>query len=157
MSSGSSGQQHHAPHEIGNSSTIPDDDSVYRRLSDSGPSMITTDAATCQRRPTSGAFKPDEGGVSVYRESRLHAAGLTAADLVRAPQNRVVGLGVGDVRSVSPLDVHDDPWPAGIAEPEHPRNAAHALITGWDGLTRNERRDRQVALTRLPSFRFEPL
>jgi hypothetical protein len=36
---------------------------------------------------------------------------------------------VTDVRSLS-LDVCDDAWPAGVPDPDHPKHAAHALITG---------------------------
>ena len=46
---------------------IPDSDALYRRLSDSGPSMVAVDLETGERRPTSGAFKPDDDGVSVFR------------------------------------------------------------------------------------------
>lgn len=116
--------------------------------------MVAIDAVTGVRRPTSGAFKPDEDGVSVYREARLRMAGLGTGDVVRSPINVVVSLGVGDMRSIQPLGVRDDPWPPDIDEPDHPRNVAHALIIGWDGLTRGERRQRQQALTRLPSVRF---
>ncbi len=137
-----------------NNGTIPDDDSVYRRLSDSSPNMVSEDSLTGERRPSSGAFMPDDDGVSVYRESKLQEAGLGAADVVRSPLNLVVSIEVGDVRSVPPLGVWDDPWPQGIDEPEHPRNAAHALIVGWEGLSRNQSRERQRALTKLPSLRF---
>lgn len=133
---------------------IPNDESVYRRLSDGGPSMIAVDLKTQERRPTSGAFKPDDDGVSVYRKSKLAAAALTAADLVRAAQNVVVSLDVGEIRSLAQLGVHDDAWPGDVDDPEHPRNGAHALIVGWNGLGKNQRIERQRALTRLPSLRF---
>jgi len=137
-----------------NDPAIVDDDAVLRRLSDSGPSMLRIDLATGERRPTSGAFQPDEDGVSVYRESRLHEQDLTAADLVKAPQNLVVSLGVGEIRAVANLGVRDDPWPSDVDQADHPRNAAHALITGWAALSRNERRERQRALATLPSLQF---
>lgn len=140
----------------GDDPAIPDEDSVLRRLSDSGPNMVTIDLATGVCRPTSGAFrcKPDEDGVSVYRESVLAAAGLTAAALVKAPQNLVLSLGIAEVRSRAHLGVGNDPWPQDVDEPDHPRNAAHALIVGWTGLTKSQRRERQVALATLPSLRF---
>lgn len=115
--------------------------------------MLAIDAVTGQRRPSSGAFKPDADGVSIYRASRLAATGLGVVAVVRDPWNVVVALGVGDVRAV-PLGVRDDPWPDDIDEPEHPRNAAHALITGWQGLGKNERRRRQRALAEAPSLRL---
>jgi hypothetical protein len=131
---------------------IPDSESVYRRLSDTGPSMIAVDLATHKRRPTSGAFKPDAEGVSIYRKSKLDAAALTHTDLVRGPQNVVVSLEVGEIRSVAHLAVRDDPWPADVDDPSHARNSAHALIVGWSGLSKNQRIERQRTLTRLPSL-----
>ncbi len=138
----------------GDDPAIPNDDSVLRRLSDSGPSMLTFDLATGERRPSSGAFKPDDDGVSVYRESKLSERSLGPGDLVRSPHNLVIGLGIGEVRAVATLGVRDDPWPSDIDDPQHPRNAAHALIVGWSGLTRSQRRERQRSLVTLPSLRF---
>jgi hypothetical protein len=138
----------------GGDGTVPDDDAVYRRLSDSGPNMVSIDVGTGLRRPSSGAFKPDEDGVSVYRDSVLRAAGLSPVDLVRAPQNLVVIVTVSDVRSIPPLDVRDDPWPPSVPDAGHPRNGAHALIVGWDGLSTSERKRRQREIVRLPSMRF---
>jgi len=116
--------------------------------------MIRTDLATGERRPSSGSFKPDEDGVSVYRESKLKEVGLQPAAIIKKPWNLVVGLLVGDVRAISPLGVRDDPWPAGIEEPDHPRNAAHALIVGWDELSTGQRMKRQQALAKSPSMTF---
>lgn len=118
--------------------------------------MLRVDLLTGERRPSTGVFrvKPDEDGVSVYREQLLHAAGLTAADVVAAPQNLVVSLAVGDIRSLVPLDVRDDRWPQDVPEPEHPRNGAHALIVGWAGLTKSQRKERQHGLVTAPSLRF---
>lgn len=138
----------------GDDPSIPDNDRLLRRLSDSGPNMVAVDTVTHDRRPTSGAFKPDEDGVSVYRESVLSTSGLGAADVVRAPMNLVVSLEVADARAITPLGVRNDPWPSDIPEPDHPRNAAHALIVGWDGLSTGERRRRQQKLTKAPSLRF---
>ncbi len=116
--------------------------------------MIAVDIKTQERRPTSGAFKPDSDGVSVYRKSKLEAAGLTAAHLVRVPQNVVVSLSVGEIRIRAALGIRDDAWPADTDVPTHPRNGAHALIVGWQGLSKSQRRERQQALTRLPSLTF---
>jgi hypothetical protein len=137
-------------------SAVPDDDAVYRRLSDSSPAMVYVDPVTGERRPTTGAFlaKRDEDGVSVYREQLLVAAGLGPADVVTASQNLVVSVGVADVRSVTPLDVRDDPWPGDVPDPTHPRNAAHALVVGWIGLSKSQRRERQLALVNAPSLTF---
>jgi hypothetical protein len=144
------------PPSLDDDPSIPDDETVYRRLSDSGPSMIAVDLKTQRRRPSSGAFQPDSDGVSVYRKSRLEAARLTAADIKRAPQNIVVGLGVGEIRTTTQLGVHDDAWPTYTDDPTHLRNGAHALIVGWQGLSKNQRRQSQRALTRPPSLRFVP-
>lgn len=135
---------------------VPDDDAVYRRLSDSSPAMVFVDPLTGDRRPSTGAFriKPGEDGVSVYREQLLTAAGLTAADVVTTPLNLVVSLAVTDVRAISPLDVRDDRWPRGVPDPTHPRNGAHALIVGWHGLGKNARRERQLKLVNAPSLTF---
>jgi len=119
--------------------------------------MIWVDSLSGERRPTSGAFQPDSDGVSVYRMSILRASGLTATDLVNDRQNLVVGLPLGEVRSIAGLGVVDDPWPTDAYEPSHPRNAAHALIVGWQGLSKNERRRRQRALAMLPGLSFLPL
>ncbi len=116
--------------------------------------MITVDVISGERRPSTGAFKPDSDGLSVYRESKLHDAGLSAADVVKAPQNLVVSLGVGDVRHAARLGVRDEPWPTGIDDADHPRNGAHALVVGWDGLTRGQRRERQLLLVTSPSLSF---
>ncbi len=136
----------------GDDPAIADADSVYRRLSDSRPPMLVIDFVTHERRPSSAAFRVDSDGVSVYRRSKLDAAGLTAADLVRLPQNVVVSLVVGEIRSLAKLGIRDDPWPPDSDDPGHPRNGAHALIVGWNGLSRSQRRERQKTLARLPSL-----
>ena len=84
--------------------------------------MIAIDLTTQRRRPSSGAFQPDSDGVSVYRKSRLEAAHLTVGDLKRAPQKLVVSLGVGEIRTITQLGVHDD---AG----RHARTIPHTLAT----------------------------
>lgn len=135
---------------------VPDDDAVVRRLSDSSPAMLYIDPLTGDRRPTTGAFAPRRGedGVSVYREQLLSEAGLSVADIVTAPTNLVVRLTVADVRAVPPLDVRDDRWPQDVPDPGHPRNGAHALIVGWDGLGKSTRRAVQLALVNARSLRF---
>ena len=115
--------------------------------------MVAVDLETGERRPTSGAFKPDEDGLSVYRRGLLDAAALGPNDVVRNPWNLVVSVEVGDIRLIG-LGARDDPWPADIDEPEHPRNAAHALMTGLERLGKGERRRRQKALALLPSITF---
>ena len=137
-------------------SDIRDEEILYRRLSYDTGDWVVRAAVTHERvRPASGAFTPDADGVSVYRDSRLHALvpSLGPSDLVVAAENVVVGFAAGDVRSIK-LDVRDDPWPQDVRDREHPRNAAHALIIGWNGLGSNERRRRQKLLAELPSMRF---
>lgn len=133
--------------------SVPGDESLLRRLSDDGPSMIATDAVTGERRPTSGAFKPDPDGLSVYRLSKLVEFDMGAADVARTPWNLIVSVSVEQVRSIE-LGVRDDPWPRDIDEEAHPRNVAHALIVGWANLTKGERKRRQKALVLLPSMRI---
>jgi hypothetical protein len=137
----------------GDDPAIPDDETLLRRLSDAGPNMVAVDPLTGVRRPSSGAFKPDPD-VSVYRTSVLASHGLDAQALVKAPHNLVVSIEVSDVRRHAGLGVRADPWPQDIEDPRHLRNAAHALIIGWSGLSKNQRRERQRALATAPSLRF---
>jgi hypothetical protein len=138
---------------VRNDESIPSSEVLYRRLSDPGRSMVAIDQVTGVRRPSSGAFKPDADGVSVYRRGVLEQASLGPQDLITAPQNLVVGVEVGDVRSIG-LGAWNDPWPADVPDPEHPRNAAHALITGLGHLGKKARLRRQQALVGLPSMDF---
>lgn len=136
--------------------TVPDEDAVLRRLSDNSPAMVYVDPLTGAQRPSTGAFalKRGEDGVSVYGEQLLTAAGLGVRDVVVAPSNLVVRLTVGDVRAAPPLDVRNDLWPTDVPDPRHPRNGAHALIVGWDGLGKNPRKAAQRALVEAPSLSF---
>lgn len=129
---------------------IPNEEVVYRRLRDAGPSFVAVDQLTGVRRPSSGAFQPDDDGVSVYRRSILLANDLGPDDVRNAPLNLIASVEVGDLRSIT-LGVRDDPWPADIDEPDHPRNAAHALIKGLEALGKNPRRRRQKQLVALAS------
>lgn len=132
--------------------SIPNAEVLYRRLADPGGSMVAIDQVTGSRRPSSGSFKPDADGVSVYRRGLLEQSGLGPEDVIRGPRNLVVGVEVGDVRSIG-LGAWNDPWPTGIPDPEHPRNAAHALITGLEHGKKTRLR-RQQALVALPSIEF---
>ena len=95
---------------------------------------------------------PDDDGVSVYRLVILEANGHTWRDVVKTRWNRVVELEVTGVRAIAPLDVLPNPWPQGVDEPEHLRNAAHALITGWAGLSKKERHRLAQGLAQIASF-----
>jgi hypothetical protein len=116
--------------------------------------MISVDLETGERFPTSGAFKPDDDGVSVFREGLLAAAELGAAEIVKGPQNLVVRLPVAAVREICPLDVADDPWPADVPDPSNPCYVGHALIVGWEGLGKKKRLSRQRQLARHPDLAF---
>lgn len=146
-------QAHGDPERAPAAAGISGAETVYRRLFDGGPSMVAIDQVTGARRPTSGAFKPDDDGISVYRHALLEAAGLTPGDVRTSPWNLVVGVGVGDLRTID-LSVNDDPWPADVPDPQHPRNAAHALIVGMEGMSRGARRRCQKALVALPSVQI---
>lgn len=90
--------------------TVPNDDVLQRRLPSAVSSWVAIDQETGTRRPSSSAFKPDADGVSVYRDQLLRNASLSVMDLVRSPENLVVGVTVADVRSIH-LGVRDDIWP----------------------------------------------
>lgn len=138
---------------VGDDPDVPGTEALCRRLSDSGPNMLARDEITGERRPSSAAFKPDDDGISVYRLSVLTCSGLGPADLCTRDGQLVVSLEVADVRARA-LGVRPDPWPEDVDDPQHPRHAAHALIVGFDGLSRSERRRRQQDLTRCPSLRL---
>jgi hypothetical protein len=140
---------------------VASDEIIYRRLADPGDNFITKDALTgAWQKPSSGAFKPDDDGVSVYRHVILESHGLGPADCVMTPTNVIVGMSTEDVRNVNiadsgqttPLDVIPDPWPSDVQDPTHLRNSAHALIVGWDGLSKKQRLRGQRALARLDSL-----
>src|SRR5205807_1076959 len=81
----------------------------------------------------------------------LEEAGLSAADVARAPSNVVASVVVGEVRSLK-LGVWNDPWPPG--EPPHPRDVAHTLIKGLELLGKKESLRVRRALAALPSMAF---
>jgi hypothetical protein len=56
----------------GDDPSIPGDEVLYRRLSYDNGDWVVRNLITGERvRPASGAFKPDEDGVSVFRKSIL--------------------------------------------------------------------------------------
>jgi hypothetical protein len=139
----------------GDDPNVPSDEVLYRRLSRENPDQYAVDRETGERWPTSAAFtpKPQEDGLSVYRRMRLEAAGLDASAVAIRAEHIVFGMDTGDVRAIK-LGVRDDAWPTGIFDQEHPRNAAHALIVGWEGMTRGEIKRRARALAKLPSLKL---
>lgn len=125
---------------------IPDEEVLYRRLSDDSPNMVTIDKATGLRRPSSGAFKPDEDGISVFRDSVLRKRELSAEVLAdRSLGQLIASIRVGQVRQ-GDMGVRDDPWPPGVPDPSHPKWEAHALIVGFEQLSKNDRIRKQRLL-----------
>lgn len=135
---------------------IPDDEILYRRLSYDNGDWVLRHSGTGERvRPTSGAFNPDPDGVSVYRRTVLlsQTPPLGPGDLVVSPENVVVGFTVSDVRKIL-LGVRNDPFPSDVPDPDHPRNAAHTLITGLNELGKSARINQQKKLAKVPSMEF---
>lgn len=130
------------------------DDAVFRRVANDSPSMVVVDVLTGHRRPSTGAFKLDPDGISVYLRSVLSRSGLSASEVAVRPGNLVVELPVAAVVDVPPLTVRADPWPRDIPDATHPRNAAHALVVGWEGLSRAQRKERQDKLVNHPNLRW---
>jgi hypothetical protein len=105
---------------------VKDDEELYRRIARHGDtSMMVTDEASGATRASSGAFRLDSDGCSVYRRSMLEAHDLSAEALVRDPLNVVVSITAFAVRNVR-LGVRPDPWPPD--SDGHPRDVAHALV-----------------------------
>jgi len=108
--------------------------------------MVTIDRATGLRRPSSGAFKPDEDGVSVFRESLLRRHTLSAEVVAdRSLRQLIASISVGQVRQ-GDMGVRDDPWPPDVPDPSHPKWEAHALIVGLEDLPKNDRIRKQRLL-----------
>lgn len=63
---------------------------------------------------------------------------------------------VGDVRAEG-LGVAPDPWPAETDDPDHLRNAAHALVVGWGSLSKGQRKLTQYALIKKCKVLIDPL
>lgn len=139
----------------GDDPAIPDGDVLYRRLSRTNPDQYATDSVTGESRPTSAAFLPKSGedGLSVFRHARLAAAGLDASAVALEAKHSVFGLRTDEVRSLK-LGVRDDPWPKDIPDADHPRNGAHALIVGWDAMSRSEVKRQARELAKLAATRL---
>jgi hypothetical protein len=120
------------PNAARNDQTIADGSVIYRRIpSVQDINLVTVDAVSGQRRPSSGAFKPDDDGMSVFLSDVLAEHELGPESLIRNPNNAVVSLLASDPRSHE-LGVVRDPWPTDTDNATHMRNAAHALITGLE-------------------------
>lgn len=136
----------------GDDPTIPDDELLLRWVPAFDPNLLARDSATGEiLGPTSGAFSPDTDGASVYLDSLVQAEGLEARDIRHAETDSVWTLRVNDVRELA-LGVLRDPWPNDVNDPEHPRYAAHALITGLLGVSKKSRIRAQRGLARAASL-----
>lgn len=145
---------------------VPGSESVYRRVPRVDSNFMIIDQVTHEIvGPTTAAFQvdPKDNGISVYRRSILLDHNLSAEDLIKDPLNLVVGVTVDDLRScrhiladgrVVRLGLRNDPWPEDVPDPKHPRNAAHALIVGFDGLSKGDQRMLRAALVRQPTMRI---
>ena len=115
--------------------SVKDDEELYRRIARYGDtSMMVIDEASGATRASSGAFKLDSDGCSVYRRSILEAHDLAVEALVRDPLNVVVSITALEVRDVH-LGVRADPWPP--HSDGHARDVAHALLVNPDELGKN--------------------
>ena len=142
--------------DVENDEAISDSAILYRRIYDIGStSWIVVDQVTGERRPCSGAFMPDDDGLSVYLGSVLADQGLGPEDLVRNPMNGVVSLGVSDVRGLE-LGVVADPWPATTDEKPHLRDAAHALVKGLESLGKKRQHRMRQTLASTANFVYPP-
>lgn len=120
---------------VANDATIDNQDLLLRRVYDAGATtFVAVDQLSHKRMPTSASFRvqDDEGGLSLYLESVLLAAGLDATAVVSAPMNAVAALSAEAIRTAG-LGVVRDPFPDDVPDPDHPRHAAHALAVGWAG------------------------
>jgi hypothetical protein len=131
--------------------SILDDDELLRRLAADDQAFVVRDLVSGTRRPTSGAFKPDADGVSVYQSTLLADAGLSARDVMVHESNLVVGFLTADVRAIG-LGIVPDRWPPD--DQGHARGVAHALLIGLETLSKNERHRRQKQLATVASMRF---
>lgn len=129
---------------------IREDDILYRRIPNvASADFMTTDEQTGERRPSSGAFEPDEDGVSVYIDRVLRAYRLSHEALVEEPFHGVVSLLAADISADgSGLSLVSDPWPKDVDDPKHDRNAAHALVKGLADLGKKTRRREQRRLAK---------
>jgi hypothetical protein len=133
--------------------SILNEEELLRRLAAGDSAFVVHDPVTGKRRPSSGAFKPDDDGVSVYQSTLLETAGLSPADVMTDSANLVVGFLAADVRGLG-LGIRPDRWPPD--DQGHPRGVAHALLTGLEELGKNEQHRRRQDLAKVASMRFVP-
>jgi hypothetical protein len=92
----------------------------------------------------------------VYIKSILNEYELVERDVQTRPESGVLSLLVGDVRDEK-LGVVRDPWPKHAGDQDHPRNAAHALIVGFQSLSKSQLRLKQSALVKKCKILIDPL
>ncbi|WP_416963390.1 hypothetical protein [Streptomyces sp. Agncl-13] len=135
---------------------IPDGDLLWRWVSTENPRMMRYDSVTNEvLGPSSAAFKPHDDGTSVYIRRILDECGVGPTGISDDPQNSVWELETKSIRDQE-LDVVPDAWPQDIPSPEHPRNAGHALIVGWEMLGRKQIDKKAQALSRAASCVYHP-
>ncbi|MDX2702165.1 hypothetical protein PV350_04800 [Streptomyces sp. PA03-6a] len=133
--------------------TIPDEELVLRWVPAFNPSLMVRDSDTGEViGPSSAAFSPDTDGTSVYLDSVVQEEGLDPADVTHAETDSVWTLPVDQVRGLD-LGVRRDPWPRDVGDPDHPRYAAHALITGLLEMSKKQRIRAQKGLARSASLK----
>jgi hypothetical protein len=113
----------------GDDPAIPDTETLCRRVPNQ-PTFLVPDLVTGRKRVSSGAFTPDEDGLSVYLLDLLMSAGQDHGAVRARSDDVVVGFTAGEARRLT-LGVRPDPWPPDTPDSGHPRNAAHALVVGW--------------------------
>lgn len=143
--------------ELSDDPKISNDEILYRRIPNvEHASFMVIDEVTRVRRPTSAVFRPDNDGLSVYIDSILRQHGLTERDVQTRLASGVLSLVVGDVRAEE-LGVVPDAWPKDTDDPDHLRNAAHALIVGFQSLSKRQLRVKQHALIKQCTVVIDPL
>jgi hypothetical protein len=127
---------------------VDDGETLLRRIPDlARADFFPVDLATGEKRLSSGAFTPDDDGISVYRETLLSRAGLEVRAVVRHPLNAVASLPASVVRGMQ-LDVVPDPQPPTSADLDPRLGVAHALIVGFASLTKDSDGGGSVTLPR---------
>lgn len=120
----------------------PDDflnDQLLRRIpSLEDEQFYAVNTETGERHFSSACFKlrSDETGLSIFSETIMERLELTYLDLCRKPYNAVAAI-PGSEPPKRGLRTEPDPWPEDAPEPEHLRNAAHAVINGIDALAKS--------------------
>lgn len=117
-------------------------DQLLRRIPslDDG-NFYAVNTETGERNLSSAAFKlrRDETGLSIFSNTIVERLELSHADLCRKPHNAIAALPGSEPPSRG-LRTEPDPWPVDAPEPEHLRNAAHAVINGIDALGQGEQK-----------------